>query len=568
MKKLLFVLLSMTLCMAATAVTPRLQGKMTSAGNRVDLSRLKRHDFLIHQMSSPVMCGDKSVLPLNECFTRRGVTPDDNLMMKKAPRRISAQDLLTTKVAFKECFEYDENTGEVVRAACYYDGGWDVEMEQMGDGLFGAYIDYSSIPANILVDFNTNTAEMIMDCMGGWQWADSIVSGRTKTVNDTTMYLFMVDEAYMMGDSDEFTNISGTVYSDGSLYFPDGWCYVMVNYVTKTVTDYNGVTNTTRDTVMSMTPFYHDTYLMTPNATHDYDLEYQIGNRTYIDHYTDNAYMFQFDDSTAVAWNLWGCGGRGVFMNIHEDGTMVIPAFQIAGTVDMTEYEEAYPEYDWSEGYENVIVGYDEDNDTYYYSDIMGTVSPEGLTWGGSELWNYCSLDGNTYAVRSYPLLNNVLSFVDGEVFLLGTSACPEITLELFDGHVLVAAVPQGVGGCAYLFDSNGRMVDNPCTVTRTEEDQHLMFFAVESDPGKNMSELMAQEVIVPALSSDAVVIGDVNGDNTVNLQDVVILIDYLLSGDLDNSGNFIGDNADIDQNNVINLDDVVALMNMIIEAD
>ena len=111
-------------------------------------------------------------------------------------------------------------------------------------------------------------------------------------------------------------------------------------------------------------------------------------------------------------------------------------------------------------------------------------------------------------------------------------------------------------------------MVDNPCTVTRTEEDQHLMFFAVESDPGKNMSELMAQEVIVPALSSDAVVIGDVNGDNTVNLQDVVILIDYLLSGDLDNSGNFIGDNADIDQNNVINLDDVVALMNMIIEAD
>ena len=564
MKKLFFILMGMTLCLAATAAPQRLQGKLKSAGNRVDLSKLKKHDFLIQQMSAPVMSGDKSVLPLNECFTRRGVTPDDNPLMKKAPRRLSAQDLLSTKVVFKECFDYDYYTGEVVRAACYYDGGWDVEMEQMDYGLYGAYIDFLSVPANIYVDFNTKTAEMVMDCMGGWQWADSTVSGRTKTVNDTTMYLFMVDEAYMLGQNDEMTDISGTVYSDGSLYFPDGWCYVMIDYVTKTVTNYNGVTNTTRDTVMTMSPFYRNTYLMTPNATHDYDLEYTVGGRTYVDHYTDNAYMFQFDDSTAVAWNLWGCGGRGVYMNIHEDGTMVFPAFQLAGTVDMTPYEEAYPEFDWSEGYENVIVGYDESNDSYYYSDIMGTVSPEAITWGGIQLWNYCTLDGVYYAVRTYPLVNNELRFVDGESFLLGTSPCPEISVEVFDEYVLVAAVPQGEGGSAYLFDSNGRMVENPYTVNRTEEDQHLMFFAVESDPGKNMSELIAEDVLVPGLSSTAVVIGDVNGDSAINLQDVVILIDRLLSGDLDDSDNFIGDNADIDQNNVINLDDVVALMNMV----
>ena len=559
MRKVFFTLLFVGVCLTSVAATPRLRKAAVNVDKCPDLSALVEKIKPSRPLLSPVMCGEKNVMSLNSFFTQRGVTPDDNMLMKNAPKRISSQDLLSTKIAFMECYEMNETTGEVELADCYYDGGWDVEMEQLDDNEFGAYVCFSFMPVGISVDYASGSAEMMMDYQG-WHWSDTVGTSRIQTVHDTTKYVVIANEEWFLGESDEFTNLSGTLYNDGSLYFPDGWCYCIIDYVTTTVLRNGSVYSEVSDTSYVTSPIYRNTYLMTPNAVHDYDVDYSLsfGSREDVEHEANNVYMFQYDDTTAVVWNIWGLGGRGTFMYIHDDGSMVFPAFQVAGTVDVSYYEEKYPEYDWSEGNEYVIVGYDLDNGEYYVSDIEGEVTQDRITWGGTQLWNYCTLDGVYYALQFYPMFNNVLAFVDGESFVLGgSSELPVISSEVYGAYVLVTAEPTGEDGVAYLFNSEGSPVDNPCEVSRTDEDQYIMFYAVESDPGKNVSELVVQEILVPALD----VLGDVNGDREINLQDVIALIDGLVNGAFDGINI---DCADVDQDGQLSLNDVIDLINMI----
>jgi len=570
MKKLIFMLLGMSLCLAATAARPQLPGGLTTWG-KPDVSLLKKKQIVRDRwMSAPVACDSRNVLAINQFFTQRGVTPDDNLLMKRAPHRLNADDVMSSKILFLMCYDFDFDTEAFTLSKCYFDGGWNVEMEQVGDGVFNAYTMLAPVPATVNVDYNTGTAELQMGYLGGWQWSDTTTTGfgtrKTTIVTDTTEYVYLIDEGYFMGENEDFTHISGQVYQDGSIYFPDGWSCYTIDYVTINETNYRGVTTTTQDTVMSITPFYRDTYMMTPNAVHDYDIDYsEYGYEPPILHETNDVYMFQYDDTTAVVWNIWGMGGRGVCMYVRGDGSMTLPAYQVAGTTDVAIYEEAYPEYDWSEGYENVIVAYDMEAGQYTASDLMGEVTPEALSWGATVLWNYCILDGNYYALSTFPLTNNEVHFVNDERFMLGTSASPVINFVVFDDHVVVTAEPMGENASVYLFNNEGVMVENPCAVARTEEDQHLLFSAVESDYGKNISEMVTVDILVPALEKETI-IGDVNGDNTISLHDVILLIDYLVNGCLEGDVSIQLENADIDQDGVIGLNDVAALASLIVE--
>ena len=569
MKKFFFILLCVGACLSVSAAVSNLNlNKFALPGTKPIVGKLEKKALFPKRHKAPVACDGKNVLPINQFFTERGVTPDDNLLMKKAPRRVDAQDLLSTKLPFMMCYEYDDNTGEMVLSNNYFEGGWDVEMEQVDDGLYNAYLLYSTEPVNISVDLSSRTAELESGCLAVWQWADTTVTGigsrKTTTIADTTEYVYLLDEGYVVNGNEEVANIQGTVYNDGSLYFPDGWCCVFVDYVTTTVTT-NGNTTETNDTIWSMTPFYRNTYLMTPNAVHDFDYTYKYLNKEYTDHYTMNAYMYQYDDTTAVAWNLYGMGGRGVRMYIHGDGSMAIPAFQVVGTMDVSVYEEYYPEYDWSEGYETVMVGVDMETDENYFSDIMGEVTSQGMTWAPIEMWNYCKLDDQYYVLSSYPYHNNELYFTNGEEFVFDTSLAPVIVSEELDDKVVVTAQPTAEDGVAYLFDSQGSQLENPYMVMRTDEDQYVTFYAVEYDYGKNVSELVVTEIFVPRL--EQMLAGDVNKDNVVNLQDVIVLIDAIVNDNYDAPEGFSSNNADIDQDGDIDLNDVVSLITMIVEA-
>ena len=62
--------------------------------------------------------------------------------------------------------------------------------------------------------------------------------------------------------------------------------------------------------------------------------------------------------------------------------------------------------------------------------------------------------------------------------------------------------------------------------------------------------------------------LGDVNNDGVISLQDVVILIDHILSGDLDDCDDFIGDASDINMDGEISITDVVMLIDIVLAGE
>lgn len=560
MKHFILSLLCVGACLSAMAITPRLVGTGQSVEGKVLKNDLGLKKFQrTEQMKLPVLREGRNVITPQQFFSERQLTPDDNMLLRKAPRRLSVDDLLSPKIAFMQCFDYNEESGMVELSPSYFDGGWDVTMEQTGDNTLQAYLYYDVIPVAINVDYENKSAEMVMDWLGGWHWCDTTTSGigqrKTYTVSDTVQHLYIIDEQFLMSDDSDFNNISGHIYDDGSIYFADGFCFYIINYVTNTKYNYRWtMTNQTMDTTEEMSSFYRNTYLMTPNGIHTFDMQ---ASESSFDTYGNNVYMFQYDDSTAVAWNLWGLGGRGTYMYIHDDGSMVFPSFQVIATSDVAELEALYPQYDWSVGYEWIVNGYDEATGDYLVDDITGTVTPTTISWGAVQLWRYCAYQGNYYALSTEPLYNNALTFTNGETWITDKSMAPTIVSEVLDDCVVVTAVATAPDGEVFLFDCYGESISNPCYAERGTEDQVLTFYAIEIDNGMSQSDVVAADIFIPALP---VLVGDLNNDGKVSLQDIPALIDLLLGV---TGGNIHA--ADVNGDGEVTISDLVVLMNQIL---
>ena len=570
MKHFLLTLLCVGMCLATMAANPLIKGKTLPVLNKLDkwekIEVEPKHPLPHHLHHLPSLLRvDQKLLTPQHFFTEHGVTPDDNLLLKNAPRRSGSENVSGNKIAFMDCYEYNPDNNDIELSKNYYGGGWDVHMESIDDGVYNAYLYYGNLPVTVYVDSRNDDAEMEMGCMGAWQWCDTTSTGlgtrKTYFINDTTRYMFIIDEGWLMGDSEEFTNISGNIYSDGTLFFPDGYVFYTIDHVTTTKLNYKQeFVSTSNDTIESFSPFYRNTYLMTPNAVHSYDVKYDVDD---VEHYDDNVYMYQYDDSTAVVWNLWQMGGQGNFMLIHEDGSMTFPIGQVVGTDEVDYLEEAFPDYDWSEGYDIVVVNYDEANDDYSTDDITGTVTHENISWDGSVLWRYCMFDDVYYVIQYPPLVNNELTFTNGDIFLLGYAEKPAILSETYEESVLVTAATESENCTVYLFDGEGNMIDNPAIIARTSENQEFTFYAISMEYGKNQSEVSVKTIGVPALGP-SFMIGDVDGDGKLGLNDIITLIDHLLTNDWDDAPGFISEAADVNMDGSFNVQDMAELGNLV----
>ena len=301
MKKF-FALLFVCAGLTAMAAVPHVNNNANVTQGKAQKTMVMKSNTLSNQLIAPVMKTKvtKNTLTPQRLFAEKGVNPGDNKMMKRAPRRVTADDVMATKIAFMLAYEYDESTGGTVLDNDYLYGGWTVNMEQQGDNQFNAYVYFTGIPFVINVDYDAKTAEMETGYLAGFQWSDTTVSGRTTTICDTTEYLYLCDEAFMLSDDEnaDFANLEGTLYNDGTVYFEDGWCIYELAYTVKRVTR-SGNTTTTYDTIGGRSAYFHSTYLMTANANHEY-VQQSSGATVNRD-----AYMFQYDDTTAVVWNLW-----------------------------------------------------------------------------------------------------------------------------------------------------------------------------------------------------------------------------------------------------------------------
>ena len=524
MRKLILSLLSVATCLSLFAAPPRVNKDAKVTNGKPGSAMLSKGNTLAQQLIAPALgqtAGPASnALTPQRFFAERGLTPNDNQLMHKAPRRLSDDDmLLNNKLAFMIAYEYDEDNDQVVMSKNCMQGGWETGMEKADENYFYAYMYFDQIPFGIYVDYDNHHAELETGFIGGWNWADTVVSGRSTIISDTTEYICLFDENYLFNsDAEEPMNIQGEIYDDGSIYFPDGWAVYLVDYVTKT-TIRNNIPIVTYDTVAGlMTDIMRDTYLLTSNATHDYDYQ---GDGTTAYHYQNLAYMFQADTTLAIAWNLWGMGGRGTEFNFYEDGSMVLPCMQVVATGDVEDLESYYPDYDWQTyGYSY----YNVDGD-WNEADQYGIVTHKTLEWDATAWARLCvgpssgggdvvrsidpqAADGlsNTgsqvnsaiYMVCYYPLLNNVLSFTrDVDMLWFGYTDDPVINTELTDRAVIVSLELEDDAYYELMVD--GELVNSPYSIPRTHEEQTVQVQAAAQVYGKWPSHVVSSEVIVPA---------------------------------------------------------------------
>ena len=563
MKKF-FALLFVCAGLTAMAAVPHVNNNAKVAEGKAPKTMVMKSNTLSNQLIAPVMKTKvtNNTLTPQRLFAEKGINPGDNKLMKKAPRRVTADDVMATKLAFMLAYEYDESTGGTVEANDYLYGGWDVDMVQQGDDQFDAYVYFTSIPFTVYVDYEAKTAEMVMETLGAWHWIDTVVSGRTTIYNDTTEYVALWDEAYLLTDdaNAEPANLQGTLYNDGTIYFPDGWTLYDVCYVKKT-TIRNGVTTESYDTVAGLLcDFMHETYLMTANANHEY-VQQSSGATVNRD-----AYMFQYDDTTAVVWNLWGMGNRSKVFYIHEDGTMEFPSYQVVYTEDISDYAAQYTQYGWDEAYEfyNFAISLDVEADTADDATLsedsnFGTVDPAGLYWDASVIYDLISANGNWYfGLGFYPFLHNKVTFTDpDEFFMLGVTADPIINYTVNDENVVIYLELEE--GAEYLMTVDGEYVESPYQIDRTTEDQVVTVMAIAQVYGKEMSNVVQAEITIPALETVGL-LGDVNDDGFVNVTDVTLLINAVVNEDYSNIN---ADNADINGDGVLTVTDVTMLINL-----
>lgn len=569
MRQLLLSLLCVGACLAATAITPQLKTAHVIPAKPIKPIRpLPALGIQPKHHLSDITPTDLTELSVPQFFQGTGLTPGNNRLMKKAPRRVTPNDIASDKLVFYEAYSCDLETGETAPEDIFNYGGWQAYLEEVADGVYDVYDIYYNIPLTMYVNYDANYAELEMGyCLAGYNWADTTKSGSSTIINDTTDYLFVFDEDYLMGYSDDPINLAGEVYDDGSIYFDGGYIYYMMECTSKTIIR-NGRTTVTCDTTETMSPIFRNTYLVTPNAVH-----------TYLDTYDNSelgnyAYMYQYDDTTAVVWNLYSLGYPGNVMYIYNDGSLKFPALQYGGDMaSEREYLEAYyPDYDWSMADHVIFMAYNEElgYPDYEMTDIEGTVTPTQLSWGPTSWtwWGQDLSDGNWNFCFIAPYYNNQLTFINGETWDLDLEKVemPEIYCTITDEYAIVEAVGNGtVLLYAYDEDFNPAQVENPYYIPRTDEDKTYYFAAIAIIDGISPSDVAYMEVLVPALEAP-VTLGDVNGDNVLDLVDITTLIEHLLNENYDDP-NFHVEAADVNQDGVLDLNDLVELINTILSA-
>ena len=373
---------------------------------------------LTQQLTAPAMKGTPRSFEAERSLMQQAFNSAGNRLKNKPPRRLSSTDVAGDKIMFTLKYKYNSQSNEITLSNDFLCGGWNINVSEQSPDVLSIDNLYFSYPITVNVDYSAKSAEMVAGILDSAQWSNT--TGNTQY--DTTQYLMIVNEDYFLNyPNGTLSNINGTINDDGSLHFEDGFCYFLVYYCNKSSRE--GIT---RDTLTYDFGIFRDTYLMTPNGKHEYIVEaWDINDETNDTPMENDVYMYQADDTTAVIWNMWGWGNRGMVMYIHEDGTMEFPSKQLAATLDMTsmnDYEFTYG----SEFYNCSVEIIDVENDTVdhwspNHINVFGTVSPTEITWDTCCVTSYFIIESSGYIGDCYtnPYSHNKLTFTDGSQWIL-----------------------------------------------------------------------------------------------------------------------------------------------------
>lgn len=220
---------------------------------------------------------------LHQLMRERNLTPSDNRLTKKAPRRLTSEGLTGTRIVLMEATainDIDEN-GNPILSDTVYSLGWGNGVTSYGEGAYDdEYFAFYGIDnfygkGCLPIELNKETGQL-----GLFSWylveGDTIAgefkrSGnyyyKTDTVRTSIFYLLSDFCGY-----EEYEWQPGTVFDDGSILFDGEYIiYTEEEYLTYRRRGTTGsVTLDNADTAAFVSPVLSNIYLLQPNGIHEY----------------------------------------------------------------------------------------------------------------------------------------------------------------------------------------------------------------------------------------------------------------------------------------------------------
>ena len=616
MKKLII-----TIVCACTALA------VMAGASRPDFSRAKQV-FKKGPVAATTSVGQSTTgqMSLQQFMREHNVTPNDNRIMRKAPRRDMSRDYDGLKIMTVEVHpvEFDEEGYGIVSDTAY-GMGWSTYIMNL--------INYSEINgfygSNKLPFYIEDGTPWIQSCMLRDDTVQSQIYSESgvRYRNDTIRWIacYMMDDEYFYLDDPQ----PGTVYDDGSMAFD-------VNYYvySEEIIDKYRVRNTgqtvalvSTDTAASISPVYSNFYLLEPNGYHECDYESvdPSFNPYEIDfHRVDWGSLVVSPDTIS---DESGSGGSGSGESGSGESTVIVGgepnttqgvhphpvpprktaplredpwtwtdlwSAQTSGTLDVPVY--LYQLNDSTICIYNLYNAGYMSNIMTWNSDGVLTFPPQVLFYGDYEDFFNCSVEGDSIIVGNtgiatndyimwgstwpfslesqypYTFNNNMIYRVDGTKFLIGKAETPTIYMTEGFGNYLFTGVSEEEGTEVYLrlveYDDNGDIinyvpVDNPYSVDIIDVDQEIHLAAIAD--GYEIGKNSSELYLADFTVPGVWMRGDVNRDRYLTIADVTALIHHVLTGDFTLSSNFNPDAADVNLDGSWTIGDVTLLIHRIL---
>lgn len=220
---------------------------------------------------------------LHQLMRERNLTPSDNRLTKKAPRRLTSEGLIGTRIVLMEATaidDFDENDNPIF-SDTVYSLGWGNNVTSYAEGayddeyfaFFGIDNFYGKGYLPLELDMETGEPYLFSNFLA---YGDTITgefkrSGSYYYKTDTvrTSIFFLLSDFCGYG---EYEGQPGTVFDDGSILFEGEYIiYTEEEYLTYRRRGMTGtVTLNNADTAAFVSPILSNIYLLQPNGIHEY----------------------------------------------------------------------------------------------------------------------------------------------------------------------------------------------------------------------------------------------------------------------------------------------------------
>ena len=439
----------------------------------------------------------------------------------------------------------------------------------------------------------------------------------TYVLDNTTRYnVYAMPEKWLTTLADEYSDIAGQIYRDGSIEFSDGFAFMIEKSILR-----DSVWETSS---WELSPIFRNLHLFVPNGEHTYmttfleeekpspqghggglyprptrpvnpkpvkttpitprvfdpkltlsnpgdvttifdmntsssvpDQEFQVHLSEDSKHHSVPVYIYQANESTIYVYNLYGTDFNWNRMDLYPDGTMTFPGQEVSGDGGKGVYN--YSRQD------SLLVSGNQGR----WSNKLGMLFSWGDTYFDYAYGNPVELSlqfrNNRNSMCDSVYTNNYLSYTKprnpsfNQPIVTDSTVTFRAETQPFSEVVLLLYDPE---------QDVYSPVSNPYTVSRTDTAYNVSLVAysqVMDGEKYTYSDDVYFEYEVPALAKAEE--GDVNNDGVVDITDVTSLINHVLDS-TDTIDRFLPKHVDVNGLEGIDIEDITTLIYRILCGD